>query len=158
MRSRYNRWEYLLFFERAQFYLDCFLPFDPVGALDALCHGLRFWIRLKITCNFRGEINVDNCSYSIKWFSRINIIGGNFITLCDFSIFPKVLESRFSDVLALIFMYTIMLSIWCIHWTSILFGFSISNWCHTIVIKGTQRHYPSWWILLDCPDNVLLIW
>ena len=34
---------------------------------------------------------------------------------CDSSIFPKVLESGSSDVLALIFVYTFVLGIWCIY-------------------------------------------
>jgi hypothetical protein len=62
-----------------QFCLDCFLPFDPIGMPDVLWHGLRFWITLKVACNLRGEINIDNYSFSIEWFSRINIITGNFI-------------------------------------------------------------------------------
>jgi hypothetical protein len=79
LRSTYNRWEYLSFFERVQFYLDCFLPFDLAGVLDAFCHELIYWIRLKANYNIRAKINIDNCSLSIEWFSRINLIGGNFI-------------------------------------------------------------------------------
>ena len=69
----------LIFFERAQFYLNCFLAFDPIGVLDAICHGLWFLIRLKVTCNLGGKNNVDNCSLSVEWFSRINRVGGNFV-------------------------------------------------------------------------------
>jgi hypothetical protein len=46
---------------------------------DAHYHGLIFWIRLKVICNLREEINVNNRSLSVEWFSRVGIVDGNFI-------------------------------------------------------------------------------
>ena len=76
---RYYLREYLPFRERGYFYLDCFLPLVLVRVLFALCLGLGMWNIFEDFDNSYGEICVDNYSLSIIWFSRFEIIDGNFM-------------------------------------------------------------------------------
>ncbi len=61
--------------------IDSFYLFqsERFRALLALYHAFWIWIILDDTCNWWCKVYVENCSLTVEWFSRLNIVYGNFI-------------------------------------------------------------------------------
>ena len=116
---RYYWWEYISFCEGGQFRLDCLLPFVLVQALLALSHGFRIWIILKVVGNWCHEICIYNCSHSIIWFSRINIISAN-------SLYPFWLFTIFQYNTVKVFQ-CLIIRIWVHCWCGSRIW--VHNWC-----------------------------
>jgi hypothetical protein len=108
-RCRYHVNEHLSLLKWVKLNLYCLFPFVLVWAPFALCHGIRIWISKEIFSNDDWEAWVDNCSTTIIYLSRTNIVDENLL---------------YANWCLMISQYEIIMVFWC---ASILFSIARLN-------------------------------